>query len=157
MVRCRKKSLTDHPWGGDNVRCPVAPAGLAVTALASPPVYPRLVSRVRMNRILATALVTLLFSSLSIEAATRRKRQGVARPAAAARSTRKTRLVRTTTVMPARPAITKALAPAKKQPLIAAPFVRGGPWTEPTYADSTAGDFVDGEDLTIRRAAVEAL
>jgi len=31
------------------------------------------------------------------------------------------------------------------------------PWTEPTYADSTSGDNVDGEDLTVRRAAVEAL
>jgi cell division protein FtsI/penicillin-binding protein 2 len=31
------------------------------------------------------------------------------------------------------------------------------PWTEPTYADSTNGDRVDGEDPIIRRAAVEAL
>ena len=31
------------------------------------------------------------------------------------------------------------------------------PWTEPTYADSTVGDFIDGDDLTVRRAAVEAL
>jgi penicillin-binding protein 2 len=31
------------------------------------------------------------------------------------------------------------------------------PWSEPTYADSTLGDNVDGEDLEIRRAAVEAL
>jgi penicillin-binding protein 2 len=31
------------------------------------------------------------------------------------------------------------------------------PWTEPTYADSTSGDNVDGEDLTVRRAAVDAL
>jgi len=31
------------------------------------------------------------------------------------------------------------------------------PWSEPTYADSTVGDNVDGEDLTVRRAAVEAL
>lgn len=31
------------------------------------------------------------------------------------------------------------------------------PWDEPTYADSTVGDNVDGEDLTVRRAAVEAL
>ena len=38
-----------------------------------------------------------------------------------------------------------------------APIIRGGPWTEPTYADSTAGDNVDGEDLAMRRAAVEAL
>jgi len=36
-------------------------------------------------------------------------------------------------------------------------IVRGGPWTEPTYADSTNGDNVDGEDLDVRRAAVEAL
>ena len=31
------------------------------------------------------------------------------------------------------------------------------PWTEPTYADSTEGDFIDGEDLTVRKAAVDAL
>jgi penicillin-binding protein 2 len=31
------------------------------------------------------------------------------------------------------------------------------PWSEPTYADSTVGDNVDGEDLAIRRAAVDAL
>lgn len=30
-------------------------------------------------------------------------------------------------------------------------------WTEPTFADSTSGDNVDGEDLLVRRAAVEAL
>jgi cell division protein FtsI/penicillin-binding protein 2 len=31
------------------------------------------------------------------------------------------------------------------------------PWTEPTFADSTAGDKIDGEDLAVRRAAVQAL
>jgi len=31
------------------------------------------------------------------------------------------------------------------------------PWTVPTYAPSTEGDNVDGEDLAVRRAAVEAL
>ncbi|WP_321475930.1 penicillin-binding transpeptidase domain-containing protein [uncultured Paludibaculum sp.] len=31
------------------------------------------------------------------------------------------------------------------------------PWDTPTFADSTYGDMVDGEDLTIRRAAVQAL
>jgi cell division protein FtsI/penicillin-binding protein 2 len=34
---------------------------------------------------------------------------------------------------------------------------RYSPWAAPTYADSTAGDRIDGEDLTVRRAAVEAL
>ncbi len=31
------------------------------------------------------------------------------------------------------------------------------PWNVPTFADSTEGDLVDGEDLMVRRAAVEAL
>jgi penicillin-binding protein 2 len=32
-----------------------------------------------------------------------------------------------------------------------------GAWKAPTYADSTDGDFLDGDDLAVRRAAVEAL
>ena len=36
-------------------------------------------------------------------------------------------------------------------------MIAGGPWTSPTYADSTDGDNIDGEDLDIRRAAVESL
>jgi penicillin-binding protein 2 len=39
----------------------------------------------------------------------------------------------------------------------AGPIVRGGPWLEPTYADPTQGDKIDGEDLDVRRAAVEAI
>jgi len=34
---------------------------------------------------------------------------------------------------------------------------RYSPWNVPTYADSTAGDNIDGDDLSVRRAAVEAL
>jgi penicillin-binding protein 2 len=36
-------------------------------------------------------------------------------------------------------------------------LIRGGPWLSPTFADSTSADFVDGEELAVRRAAVEAL
>src|SRR5215469_3514248 len=36
-------------------------------------------------------------------------------------------------------------------------IVRGGPWTEPTYADSTDGDSVAGEDMAVRRIAEQAL
>lgn len=36
-------------------------------------------------------------------------------------------------------------------------YVFVNPWTEPTYADSTVGDNVDGEDLGVRKAAVDAL
>jgi len=32
-----------------------------------------------------------------------------------------------------------------------------GPWRVPTYAESANGDFVDGDDLVVRRAAVDAL
>lgn len=35
--------------------------------------------------------------------------------------------------------------------------VLASPWTEPTYADSTVGDNVDGEDLVVRKAAIDAL
>jgi len=31
------------------------------------------------------------------------------------------------------------------------------PWTEPTFADSTMGDSIDGDDLIIRKAAADAL
>jgi cell division protein FtsI/penicillin-binding protein 2 len=50
-----------------------------------------------------------------------------------------------------------AIRPVKKAPVSLPPVIAGGPWTEPTFADSTAGDRVDGEDLVIRRAAVDAL
>ena len=36
-------------------------------------------------------------------------------------------------------------------------IVAGGPWTEPTYPDSTDGDSMTGEDLTVRRIAIWAL
>jgi cell division protein FtsI/penicillin-binding protein 2 len=49
---------------------------------------------------------------------------------------------------------TQSLRPAAAP---APAVIQGGPWTQPTFADSTVGDLVDGEDLVIRRAAVEAL
>jgi cell division protein FtsI/penicillin-binding protein 2 len=62
--------------------------------------------------------------------------------------------VAATRALPVRKAAvqTRALNPAAN-----APVIRGGPWTQPTYADSTLGDNIDGEDLDVRRAAVEAL
>jgi cell division protein FtsI/penicillin-binding protein 2 len=36
-------------------------------------------------------------------------------------------------------------------------IVRGGPWREPTFADSSEGDWIEGEDFQVRRAAEEAL
>jgi penicillin-binding protein 2 len=49
-------------------------------------------------------------------------------------------------------------APAKSQALRPARIRRSpSPWDVPTYADSTFGDVLDGEDLQVRRAAVDAL
>lgn len=50
-----------------------------------------------------------------------------------------------------------AVARVSRNGAFAGAVIAGGPWTEPTYADSTFGDVVDGEDPVIRRAAVEAL
>jgi penicillin-binding protein 2 len=50
-------------------------------------------------------------------------------------------------------------ATAKKAPVKRKGILRilGGPWRTPTYADSTVGDRIDGEDAVVRRAAVDAL
>ena len=48
-------------------------------------------------------------------------------------------------------------AVSRRAALPGAPTIAGGPWDSPTFADSTEGDQVDGEDPTVRRAAVEAL
>jgi cell division protein FtsI/penicillin-binding protein 2 len=80
------------------------------------------------------------------------------------------------TVSTARPAASGSRAPSKVSPRRTTTAVKGkavaarpkvrprrarrvsySPWKEPTYADSTEGDFVDGEDIVVRRAAVEAL
>ncbi len=47
-----------------------------------------------------------------------------------------------------------ALSPVKRKGL--ARILRG-PWRVPTYANSTEGDRFDGEDIVVRRAAVDAL
>uniref|UniRef100_Q01X22 beta-lactamase n=1 Tax=Solibacter usitatus (strain Ellin6076) TaxID=234267 RepID=Q01X22_SOLUE len=60
-------------------------------------------------------------------------------------------------------AVRRVAASAQRQAVgphpvaVAAPIIAGGPWTSPTFADSTDGDNIDGEDLDIRRAAVDAL
>src|SRR5689334_6248089 len=52
---------------------------------------------------------------------------------------------------------TRTTTSVRKAPAIAGPVIAGGPCTSPTYADSTDGDRLDGEDLEVRKAAVEAL
>jgi cell division protein FtsI/penicillin-binding protein 2 len=60
---------------------------------------------------------------------------------------------------PSAKAATKAGAKAGLKPAPRRRAARSAynPWKEPTYADSTEGDHIDGDDLAVRRAAVEAL
>jgi penicillin-binding protein 2 len=54
-------------------------------------------------------------------------------------------------------AVKKTPAPRAATRRLRRPKPTWNQWSEPTYADSTIGDSVDGEDLRVRRAAVEAL
>ena len=103
---------------------------------------------------------------------------GVVRAATAKKSSAKTsakKVSATKKVTPTRiaPARTRATAASRRAPVLKkASFTKGrapvsrfrqrnspyaGFWTVPNFADATEGDVIDGEDLTIRRAAVEAL
>jgi penicillin-binding protein 2 len=85
-----------------------------------------------------TLAVLVLLLATAAFGATKHKRRRLIVPVAATRA------------LPVRKAVVQT-------PSATIPVIRGGPWTEPTYADSTLGDNIDGEDLVIRRAAVEAL
>jgi cell division protein FtsI/penicillin-binding protein 2 len=86
---------------------------------------------------------------------------GASRPRAKKSAAKRTGGSRSTGVKKA--AASKKKAPAKAsrprltKVVATGPYIAGGPWTAPTYADSTLGDHIDGEDLNVRRAAVEAL
>ncbi len=54
----------------------------------------------------------------------------------------------------ARAATKKRLARAHRSHV---PFVAGGPWKSPTFAAPLRTDWIDGDDLTVRRAAAGAL
>ncbi len=74
------------------------------------------------------------------------------------KTSRGRRVVRTTT----QAAVLHTDEPAQFKVTVARRRSRGhrlfaSPWTEPTYADSTVGDNVDGEDVVVRRAALDAL
>src|SRR6476646_10073908 len=92
-------------------------------------------------KLLALVTVALLAGSIS-------------NPAEAAIPRKRHRVVRKSTGMA--PLVRRASFTREKNPLGSA-MIRGGPWLSPTFADSTSADFIDGEDLDVRRAAVEAL
>src|SRR5438067_322740 len=99
-----------------------------------------------LSRTIGFALAICLFSQLAAAAPKKHKRRSASLQTAAVH-----RAVATTTQSAT---VRRA---SLTVPRAAGPVIAGGPWTEPTYADSTVGDNVDGEDLDIRRAAVAAL
>jgi penicillin-binding protein 2 len=103
------------------------------------------------------ALALVLVTSIAFGATPRKKKRNGA--GAATRKVLPRKTVRPTVLRPvvATSRVRKVVARSTRPAPAPAAVVRGGPWTEPTYADSTQGDWVDGEDLAIRRAAVEAL
>ena len=103
-----------------------------------------------LRRLLHFAVFFLLLSQLVFATETRRNHRAVHHPVHHRYVSRSSRANR--------PLIVRASyrTPYRASHL-SGPVIRGGPWTEPTFADSTAGDNADGEDLEIRRAAVAAL
>lgn len=115
----------------------------------------------KQSRLLILLLVIGLTAPLS-EGATRKKRSA---------SKRSTTTVRTVKTMAVKSSRTKKKATvrrasrstvrkgraSRRSRRAGSRFVAGGPWKEPTFADSTLGDNVNGENLAVRRAAVEAL
>ena len=103
-----------------------------------------------------TLLVALALLSLGAFAATakhhtKRKSSTSNRSAQSATRTAKS-AKKTTAATRARPAsYTKTSRATRRRRAVYSP------WDTPTYADSTSGDMVDGEDLVVRRAAVGAL
>ena len=107
------------------------------------------------SQIIRLTSVFALLSSLAFSTTTTtRRKHHVTRHAQAAAPKPAVQSSRAV-VQPVAFARTPVRAPRAKAP--AGPIVAGGPWTEPTYADSTTGDYIDGVDLSIRRAAVDAL
>jgi penicillin-binding protein 2 len=95
-------------------------------------------------------VLSLVFSSLLPAITTVRKKKPAAKNAVA-RVAAKALAIRSAT--PPR----LAFATATAKPATTPKAVSKGPWRVPNYADSTVGDQIDGEDVTARNAAVEAL
>lgn len=109
----------------------------------------------RIFRFFALFLAVGLLSA-PIFGATRTKRHKVYRTARASKRLHRSQSVRVRTRIPVRYAVYTHHPVSHLSRLPRRHYIYS-PWTSPTFADSTAGDLVDGEDLVVRRAAVQAL
>jgi penicillin-binding protein 2 len=96
----------------------------------------------RTTRLIALFIALALYAGSAFGATTRHKRRATRR---AAPQTQRVAVK------------TKAHRPVSHLSKLPKKRFVFSPWNVPTYADSTEGDSVDGEDLAVRRAAVQAL
>ena len=121
--------------------------------------------------VLARRIVTLYLPDLYLPAFGKRLRRGlgaarVATPIAAvlllvggspglmAEHRKKSSFANTSSTTTSATTTATRKAPVKRKGVLR---ILGGPWRTPTYADSTVGDRIDGEDAVVRRAAIDAL
>jgi penicillin-binding protein 2 len=116
----------------------------------------------RFGIVFAVALCTLAavetcgaITSKPETAATKKRKKKKSAPKKSA-AVNPTPAVRTSAVKPAASArnTTSQFVPSRSRKPVRIAY---SPWTSPTFADSTLGDRIDGEDLVVRKAAVDAL
>ena len=104
-----------------------------------------------LRRCLLTGLLTIAFTAWAAGVQKKPPNQKTTKPSVAASRT-------SASVRPAAKAPkAKIAANTRRRRATAGRKARGQTWTERSLADSTAGDFVEGEDLAVRQAAVDAL
>ena len=103
------------------------------------------------QRLFVVFLAFSLLASSAFGTTTRKKRRRIVRPTTTAAKVNRVAYTNRAKRLSTAP------SPARRT---SAGFRRRNfvsPWATPTFADSTIGDSVDGEDLMVRRAAVQAL
>lgn len=107
-----------------------------------------------MKRILlilfSFSIFSVIFSTSSVASAATKKKTTVRKTTAVQKKS-------TVKRAKARRVTTTRRTATRKRTSRTAPRRMYSPWDTPSFADSTWGDVVDGEDLTVRRAAVAAL
>ena len=123
---------------------------------------PKNIARFRRSFVLLTALGGLLVSTAAAGSKPVHKHRPVTHHRRASHGTTHVSAASAVPRDVTRAAVIHTTSRATARATVARRRTRGrhvfyNPWTEPTYADSTVGDKVDGEDLVVRKAAVDAL
>jgi penicillin-binding protein 2 len=103
------------------------------------------------QRLFVVFLAFSLLASSAFGTTTRKKRRRIVRPTTTAAKVNRVAYTSRAKRLSTAPSPTRRTSAGFRR----RNFV--SPWATPTFADSTVGDSVDGEDLMVRRAAVQAL